>query len=74
MEELNDIDALYDLIEKVKGAVRDDERAHSIEDKLHVEFLEFIVTYQGQHTFYTIQLLAKEILALQELDFARWCA
>lgn len=74
MDELHSIDELYALIEKVKALQADDEGAHVTEDELHVAFLKFIIDYQGLHTFYTIQLLAKEILDLQDLDFARWCA
>jgi hypothetical protein len=47
----------------------DDERAHAMEDELHVEVLDAIA--QGEP--YPAEL-AREALRTVEIHFARWCA
>jgi len=57
-----------DLIENVNGIISvgddDDEAAHSMEDRLHLEIIEaFCPTW-----------VIEEVNRLNNADFSRWCA
>jgi hypothetical protein len=58
-------------------AIRDDERAHSLEDELHVAVLKEIVEiYESNEDspLFRASELAKIALSTREIKFARWCA
>lgn len=60
---------LDDIAAQAKAG--DDERAHSMADKLWRDVLEAIAT---NDTFPGPATIAKMALKVDELDFARWCA
>jgi len=57
-------------IEKIKKEVGDDETQHSMEDALHLDFIKY-VSKDGNKE---LAILAEEILLIDKLPFARWCA
>lgn len=56
-------------VERVAHMKGDDEAAHSAEDTLYHEFVEFVATQDGPYAD-----IAKEILKTQAIQFQRWCA
>jgi len=50
----------------------DPEIAHSMEDKLYLEFIQEIIA--KKHSLKELQEMADLILLSQELNFPRWCA
>lgn len=58
-------------VEKVKAAMDDDdpEKAHALEDDLHVAVLQRVAQEPGE-----LGELARVALGTLELEFPRWCA
>ena len=57
------------FIEQIKRSAGDDEIAHSMEDALREDFIEYIATRKD-----SLGDKARLILTTNEIDFARWCA
>ena len=57
-------------IEKIKKEVGDDGTQHSIEDALHLDFIKYVSKGENKE----LAILAEEILLVDKLPFARWCA
>ena len=57
-------------IEKIKEEVGDDGTQHSIEDTLHLDFIRYV----SRHGDKELAILAEEILLVDKMPFARWCA
>ena len=55
------------IVEEYSG---DDEYQHVEEDRLHIEFIRWVVSYGTPEQ----REIAAAILKIQDLDFARWCA
>jgi len=67
---LNDVHVKNQVAEvKEKAIEGDDEVAHILEDKLHIDVLEAIASGSGN-----AQELAKEALRTREVKFMRWYA
>lgn len=63
----DDVDsAFYDIA----NCSQDDEKAHGMEDKLHVAVLKAIADGTAENP----QECARRALKTCDLDFARWCA
>lgn len=60
--------SLKDL-EEIRG---DDEIAHSVEDSMYQDFVEFIS--KGDFDKSELIEMAKELLKSQDINFSRWCA
>jgi hypothetical protein len=58
-------------IESSKG---DDEIAHSMEDDLIYDFIEYLSNLQQSDIDYRIVDKAQEILKVKDIDFERWYA
>jgi hypothetical protein len=54
-------------VEAIKG---DDERAHSMEDRLYFDFVYHVSEYGN----IKLREIAKEILKTKDIRFDRWCA
>ena len=61
---------LNDLIREIGRASSDDEKAHSLEDDLHI----FVLTKIWQGDFGAASEWAGMALETQKYDFERWCA
>ena len=57
-------------IEKIKEEVGDNGTQHSMEDALHLDFIKYVSKYGNKE----LAVLAEEILLVDKLPFARWCA
>ena len=57
-------------VEKIKEEVGDDGTQHSIEDALHLDFIRYVSKYGNKE----LAILAEEILLVDKMPFARWCA
>ena len=56
-------------VEMIRLAAGDDEIAHTLEDSLMVEFIEYVATLK-----LPIGIKARKVLETRRIDFARWCA
>jgi hypothetical protein len=56
-------------VKEIKGSQHDAEAAHSMEDSLYLEFVEYVATLP-----IPIAEKAKEVLKTQYIEFSRWCA
>lgn len=57
-------------IKEIKNRSHDDEIAHSLEDQLYENFIEWIAESAGNEA----GELAELVLTTREISFARWCA
>lgn len=65
------IQEITNRIEAIRTvADADDEKAHGMEDTLHIEVLEFIASGRCHDP----AAFAKSVLATSDISFARWCA
>jgi len=62
-----DIQWIRDAVENIRELVRDNEKAHSLEDDLWEEVLNAIACGASNP-----QELAREALKTQEIEFNRW--
>lgn len=56
-------------ITEIVNERRDDEVAHSLEDDLRADFIEFIANSDCKYSG-----MAKEVMNTKYICFARWCA
>jgi hypothetical protein len=66
-------------IDRLKEISDDDERAHSFEDEMYINFVNTIADLDKRtdFTFFDLAELinaAKIIVQSRDLEFARWCA
>lgn len=59
-------------IAEIRGSAMDDERAHSLEDQLRVDFLRWLAEHP-RPVVITHQL-AQPVLSTERIDFARHCS
>lgn len=62
-------DEVRKRVAEIADIIWDDERAHSMEDRLYVDIMRAIIAGASDP-----QSLCYEALKTQDLDFARWCA
>jgi hypothetical protein len=67
-----DMKQIKDRIDRIKACAGDDESAHSQEDGLMRDFIEFIAISEGCDP--GINDMAHEVLKTDDIEFARWCA
>ena len=70
LEEQMDLKHIQKIIKQIKNQAGDDEGAHSLEDDLYHNFIEWL----SQTRKDDIGIMAKEIIKTEKIDFARWCA
>jgi hypothetical protein len=62
----------YEISERLRAIAEcagDAERAHSMEDKLYIDFVKFIASNKNPFTD-----MAELILTSEYINFSRWCA
>lgn len=59
-----------ELVEQIKSNASDDECAHSQEDSLYAQVLQAIADDDCEDP----KACAREALATEAIEFARWCA
>ena len=64
------IETIRAYVEQIERTRRDGEAAHSMEDGLRNEFIEFI----AEHGPEDLAEMAKEVLKTNEIEFSRWYA
>lgn len=64
------LEDIRNYIEKIKVENGDDQTQHGLEDELHREFIRYVSLYDSGK----LSMLAKEILLVDNMPFARWCA
>jgi hypothetical protein len=65
-----DLKEIQRRIEEIESNKRDDQRAHSEEDRLREDFIVFIAENGNKK----LSEMAREIMKTNDIDFARWCA
>jgi len=65
-----DLDEVKKRVADIGFMQGDDEAAHSNEDDLHVDFIRHVAAAGTPE----LAEMAKEILKVCDMDFARWCA
>lgn len=61
---------INDAVKNIEGMTGDDEEAHSEEDTLYSDFIQYIANGGGKD----LKKKAKIILKTRDIDFKRWCA
>lgn len=64
------IDSVKNYVKYIESIQNDDERAHSMTDRLHIAVLNSIVNEKCED----YKICAKEALKTEDLPFDRWCA
>lgn len=64
------VKTIENRVEQVRALAHDPERAHSEEDRLHVDVLHAIATRQCRNS----AACARAVLKTRDISFARWCA
>ncbi len=59
-------------IQKIRECAGDYEVAHGLEDKLYKEFVEFVANDKWIDA--DTREMAKEVLKVKDIEFARYCA
>lgn len=65
---------ISDRIDHIAAALvhNDDEKAHSLEDKLRLDFIKYIES--SEKLPISLRRKAEQIIELSTWDFRRWCA
>lgn len=63
-------------LQEIKDVSGDDEKAHSLADKLYFDFVKYIAEETRNIPIgkTTLSSLAKRVLKVEDIDFKRWCA
>jgi len=64
------LEEIRNRIEDIKNEDGDDEAQHGLEDLLHLNFIKYISNLKDCK----LAILAEEILLVDKMPFARWCA
>jgi hypothetical protein len=71
---LEDIDMTLEEIQKridaIDAIADDDESAHSLEDQLYTDFINYVASINNE----SLAAKAKLVLSTQNIEFSRWCA
>jgi len=65
-----DLKEIQRRVKEIEENRWNDETAHSLEDTLHIAFIQHCATYGNDE----LSAMASEILKTGKIDFARWCA
>lgn len=63
------LDEIEKRLQEIRRISHDDEAAHSCEDSLLIEFIEYVVTRGGD-----LGAMAAKVLEVADVEFNRWCA
>lgn len=64
------LESIQQEVERIREIKDDDEAAHSAEDTLYFEFIDYIRTHGPED----LAAMAKAVLTTQDISFERWCA
>lgn len=64
---------IEDRVKSIDGCQRDDEEAHSREDNLYYDFIEYVASSSG-HDGAKLREMAKAVLETKDINFHRWYA
>ena len=65
-----DIEEVRLTVEQIRKSVADPEGAHSLEDRLMIDFIEYVEMSGSRE----LEVMAREILKTQDIEFPRWRA
>lgn len=64
------LEEIKDKVLKIQEYSHDDEYAHSMEDSLYYEFIQYVASLEDN----PIAELAAAVLKAGDIEFSRWCA
>lgn len=64
------LDEIKRRVDEIEASVWDDERAHSLEDRILLDFVQHVAANAPE----PIASMASEVLRTTDLDFSRWTA
>jgi CHASE3 domain sensor protein len=64
------LEEIQKRVEDIRATAGDDEVAHSREDDLRKDFIEYVASLQNE----SLAAKARAVLETEKIDFYRWCA
>ena len=63
---------IIEALDMIRSKTDDPEMAHSLEDELYSQFIDYVAN--GNATATELAIKAELVLSTQKMDFPRWCA